>query len=159
LIDKHEVAMQEEALALAKKIHGSMPVIYADSSFGGVATRVKQQMNENAKELCWTHVLPEMTHNELAGWAGGKSNIAPIYLATDYDHERTTYRWNISKEIILKYTKNISEIHAKGDTPIAQIFYLIHLTDWLSWYMSDLKKIDATEVDVIIHLKSEMGKK
>jgi glucose/mannose-6-phosphate isomerase len=159
LIDKHEVAMQEEALALAKKIHGSMPVIYADSSFGGVATRVKQQMNENAKELCWTHGLPEMTHNELAGWAGGKSNIAPIYLATDYDHERTTYRWNISKEIILKYTKNISEIHAKGDTPIAQIFYLIHLTDWLSWYMSDLKKIDATEVDVIIHLKSEMGKK
>jgi len=159
LIDKYENEIQTEAKKLAEKLHRSMPVIYADSSFGGVATRVKQQINENVKELCWDHVLPEMTHNELVGWAGGKSNIAPVYLATDYDHERTTYRWNISKEVISKYTKNINEIHAKGDSQIAQIFYLIHLTDWLSWFMSDLKKVDATEVDVIHHLKTEMGKK
>lgn len=159
LLDKHEAAIQTEAQELAKKLHGSMPVIYADSAFGGVATRVKQQINENAKELCWDHVLPEMTHNELVGWAGGKSSIAPVYLATDYDHERTTYRWNISKEVIGEHTSNINEIHAKGDSQIAQIFYLIHLTDWLSWFMSDLKKVDATEVDVIIHLKTEMGKK
>ena len=54
---------------------------------------------------------------------------------------------------------NINEIKAKGDSQIAQIFYLIHLTDWMSWFLSDLKKVDATEVDVISHLKSEMGKK
>lgn len=159
LLNKNEAAIQKEAMDLAKKLHGSMPVIYADSAFGGVATRVKQQINENAKELCWDHVLPEMTHNELVGWAGGKSYIAPLYLATDYDHERTTYRWNISKEVISKYTSNINEIQAKGDSQIAQVFYLIHLTDWLSWFMSDLKKVDASEVDVIHHLKAEMGKK
>ncbi|MFT4602842.1 MAG: glucose/mannose-6-phosphate isomerase [Arenicella sp.] len=159
LIEENKDDMQAEAKTLAEKLHGSLPVIYADSSFGGVATRVKQQINENAKELCWSHVLPEMTHNELVGWAGGKSNIAPVYLSTDYDHERTTYRWNISKEIISKYTSNINEIKAKGDSQIAQIFYLIHLTDWMSWFLSDLKKIDATEVEVIIHLKSVMGKK
>lgn len=159
LLDKHESAIQQEAEELAKKLHGFIPVIYADSAFGGVATRVKQQINENAKELCWDHVLPEMTHNELVGWAGGTDKIAPVYLATDYDHQRTGYRWAISKEVISKYTPNINEIHAKGDSQIAQVFYLIHLTDWLSWFMSDLKKVDATEVDVIIHLKAEMGKK
>jgi glucose/mannose-6-phosphate isomerase len=159
LIEENKDDMQAEAKTLAEKLHGSLPVIYADSSFGGVATRVKQQINENAKELCWTHVLPEMTHNELVGWAGGKSNIAPVYLSTDYDHERTTYRWNISKEVISKHTSNINEIKAKGNSQVAQIFYLIHITDWLSWFMSDLKKVDATEVDVIIHLKTEMGKK
>jgi glucose/mannose-6-phosphate isomerase len=159
LLSKHEDAIQAEAKGLAQKLHGSMPVIYADSSFGGLATRVKQQINENAKELCWDHVLPEMTHNELVGWAGGKSNIAPVYLSTSYDHERTTYRWNISKEIIANYTSNINEIQAKGDSQIAQIFYLIHLTDWLSWFMSELKNVDATEVEVIQHLKTEMSKK
>lgn len=159
LIDKHESAIQAEAKALAEKLHGSMPVIYADSSFGGLATRVKQQINENAKELCWDHVLPEMTHNELVGWAGGKPFVAPVYLATDYDHVRTTYRWNIAKDVISKYTSNINEVKAKGDSQIAQLFYLIHLTDWMSWYLSDLKKIDASEVEVIHHLKTEMGKK
>ena len=159
LLDKNEELILSESKVLASKLHGAMPVIYADSSFGGVATRVKQQINENVKELCWDHVLPEMTHNELVGWAGGKPHIAPVYLSTDYDHERTTYRWKISKEIISKYTTNINEIKAKGDSQIAQVFYLIHFTDWLSWFMSDLKKIDANEVDVILHIKNEMGKK
>lgn len=159
LIEENDKAMRQAAEALAQKIHNFIPVIYADSSFGGVATRFKQQLNENSKELCWDHALPEMTHNELVGWAGGREIIAPIYLATDYDHERTTHRWNISKEIIGKYTTNISEIHAKGDSQIAQIFYLIHITDWVSWYLSDIKKVDASEVEVIHYLKGEMAKR
>lgn len=159
LIEKEDAAMQAEAKQLAQKIHNHLPVIYADSSFGGVATRFKQQINENSKELCWDHVLPEMTHNELVGWAGGKEFIAPIYLATDYDHERTTHRWNISKEIIGKYTSTISEIHAKGDSQLAQVFYLIHITDWVSWYLSDIKKVDPSEVEVIHYLKGEMAKR
>lgn len=159
LIAKYETEMMDEAMHLAKMLHGAMPVIYADSSFGGVATRVKQQINENSKELCWDHVLPEMTHNELVGWAGGKPHIAPVYLATDYDHPRTTQRWEISKQIISKYTENINEIHAKGDSQIEQIFYLIHLTDWASLYLSELKKVDPDEVEVISFLKGEMGKR
>lgn len=159
LIESKEKGIQEEALQVAKNLHNSMPVIYSDSSFAGVGTRFKQQINENSKELCWDHTLPEMTHNELVGWAGGKDFIAPVYLATDYDHPRTTHRWKISKEIISKYTSNITEIKAKGDSKIAQIFYLIHLTDWVSLFLSDIKNIDPSEVEVIKFLKGEMAKK
>jgi glucose/mannose-6-phosphate isomerase len=159
LINENEETVLKEAKALAEKLHNSLPVIYSDSSFAGVGTRFKQQINENSKELCWDHTLPEMTHNELVGWAGGKEFIAPVYLATNYDHPRTTYRWNISKEIISKYTSNINEIHAKGDSKIAQIFYLIHFTDWVSFFLSEIKEIDASEVKVISFLKGEMAKK
>jgi glucose/mannose-6-phosphate isomerase len=157
-IHNNEADIQLEAKSIANKLFNYMPVIYADSSFGGLATRVKQQINENAKELCWDHVLPEMTHNELVGWAGGKPNIAPVYLATSFDHPRTTRRWSISKEIISKYTSNINEIHAKGASKIEQLFYLIHFTDWVSYYLSELKNVDPVEVDVISYLKTEMGK-
>ncbi|MBD3636185.1 MAG: bifunctional phosphoglucose/phosphomannose isomerase [Crocinitomicaceae bacterium] len=159
LIDQHELEIQKEANKVAETLHGNVPVIYADSAFGGVATRVKQQINENSKELCWDHVLPEMTHNELVGWAGGKPIIAPVYLATDYDHPRTTHRWNISKEVISKYSPNISEIRAKGTTRIEQVFYLIHITDWVSYYLSELKGVDPVEVEVIAYLKGEMAKR
>lgn len=158
LLNADEQDIRNEAKALAEKLHNSIPVIYADSSFGGVATRFKQQLNENAKMLCWDHVLPEMTHNELVGWAGGNQDIAPVYLATKYDHPRTTHRWNISKEIISKHTQNINEVHAKGETKVAQIFYLIHLTDWVSFFLSEIKGIDPVEVEVISFLKSEMAK-
>ncbi|MEZ4922375.1 MAG: bifunctional phosphoglucose/phosphomannose isomerase [Crocinitomicaceae bacterium] len=159
LINTNESTVQNEALIVAKTLHNNIPIIYSDSGFAGVGTRFKQQLNENSKELCWDHSLPEMTHNELVGWAGGKEFMAPVYLATDYDHPRTTHRWKISKEVIAKQTKNISEIHAKGESKIAQIFYLIHFTDWVSFFLSELKQIDASEVDVITHLKGEMAKR
>lgn len=159
LIAEDESQIQEEAMKIAKSLHGHIPIIYADSSFGGLATRVKQQINENSKELCWDHVLPEMTHNELVGWAGGKPTFAPLYLATTYDHPRTTHRWNISKEIIGKYTSNINEIHGKGSSKVEQLFYLIHLTDWMSLMLADMKNVDPVEVNVISYLKGEMAKR
>lgn len=158
LITQNESEIKEEAKSIAQKLSGYIPIIYADSAFGGLATRVKQQLNENSKELCWDHVLPEMTHNELVGWAGGQQNMAPLYLATDYDHPRTTHRWNISKQIIGKYTSNINEIHAKGSSKIEQLIYLIHLTDWVSLMLADIKGVDPVEVEVISYLKGEMAK-
>ncbi|UKN00587.1 bifunctional phosphoglucose/phosphomannose isomerase [Paracrocinitomix mangrovi] len=159
LIESNEATTQERAKNLAKQLDGKIPVIYADSQFGGVATRFKQQLNENAKVLCWDHVLPEMTHNELVGWAGGSNIIAPIYLATKYDHPRTTARWEISRKIIGEHTDTINEICAIGDSRIEQIFYLIHHTDWVSYFLSEIRNVDSDEVEVIVYLKDEMAKR
>lgn len=158
LVDENEKAIKEEAMALAKNIHSKQVIIYAEQSLEGVAVRFRQQVNENAKELCWHHVLPEMNHNELVGWAGGNSNQAIIKLNSSLDFYRTKKRWEICKEIISKYTSSIYEIDAKGASKFGQVLYLIHLTDWISVCLADLKKIDSVEVDVIIHLKSELGK-
>jgi glucose/mannose-6-phosphate isomerase len=157
-IDESEGQLREEAMRIADGFINKRPIIYAGTDFEGVAVRWRQQINENAKELCWHHVLPEMTHNELVGWAGGTSTQAPLFLATDYDHPRTKHRWEITKGVISKYSRNIYETKAIGDSKLAQNFYLIHLGDWVSYFMSEIKKIDAVEVDVIIHLKTEMAK-
>jgi glucose/mannose-6-phosphate isomerase len=157
-INKEEANIQKEAQNTAQSIYGKLPVIYAEQSFEGVAVRFRQQINENAKELCWHHVLPEMNHNELVGWAGGNSNIAVIKLNSSFEFYRTKKRWEICKTIIQEKTDTIIELNAKGDHKLTHIFYLIHLTDWVSVYLADLKKIDAVEVDVIIKLKDELSK-
>lgn len=150
--------IKTEAERIAKLIHRKIPVIYSGSYFEGIAIRFRQQLNENAKVLCWNHVLPEMTHNELVGWAGGSEEFAVVYIKTDFDHPRTIYRWEITREIITKKTSSVTEVRAKGPDRLTQNFYLIHLTDWVSIYLSELKQVDAVEVNVIGHLKTEMGK-
>jgi glucose/mannose-6-phosphate isomerase len=157
-IDQNSQQIKTEAERIAKLIHGKTPIIYSGSYFEGIAIRFRQQLNENAKVLCWNHVLPEMTHNELVGWAGGSDSFAAVYIKTDFDHPRTNYRWEITKEIICKKTRFVTETRAKGANRLTQNFYLIHLTDWVSLYLSDLKQVDAVEVSVIGHLKTEMGK-
>jgi len=158
LVDSNETDIQMEAKQLAEKIHTKQVVIYAEQSLEGVAVRFRQQINENAKELCWHHVLPEMNHNELVGWAGGSNKQAIIKLNSSLDFYRTKKRWEICKEEMSKFTDSIYEIEAKGSTKLIQVLYLIHLTDWVSVFLADLKNVDSVEVNVIMHLKSELGK-
>lgn len=158
LVDNNQSSIQEEAMLLAKNIHNKQLVIYGEASLEGVLARFRQQVNENAKELCWHHILPEMNHNELVGWAGGNANQVVVKLNSSFDFYRTQKRWEICKGIIAEKTKSIYEIDAKGDTKLAHVMYLIHLTDWVSCFLADLKNVDPVEVDVIIHLKSELSK-
>ena len=150
--------IKETAELIASKFHNKTPVIYADADFEGVAIRMRQQINENAKQLCWHHVLPEMNHNELVGWAGGKNEYAVVFLRTSFDHPRTQVRMDICNKIIAKYTKEIHEIHAVGESKIQQALYLILFGDWVSVFLADLNEVDSIEVNVIDYLKGELSK-
>ena len=116
---------------------------------------VRQQINENIKCLGWEHVIPEMNHNELVGWAGGKEEYAVVFFRSDYEHPRSAVRMDITKEIVQKHTKSILEFKAK-ESFIAQSYHI--LWDWISVYLAELYKVDAVEVKVIDYLKAELAK-
>ena len=144
----------QTALALNSKT----AVIYIESALEGVAVRMRQQINENAKSLGWHHVIPEMNHNELVGWAGGKEEYAVVMLRSSYEHYRSSVRMDISKGIIEKYTSTLVEVKAKGQSKIEQAFYHILFGDWTSVFLAELNKVDDVEVKVIDYLKSELAK-
>jgi glucose/mannose-6-phosphate isomerase len=124
----------------------------------GIAIRFRQQINENSKMLCWHHVIPEMNHNELVGWTTRNESLAVVVLRTSADYERNVKRLEICKNIFETYSSSLTEIHAKGDSPLEQAIYLIHLTDWVSCDIADIKQIDPVEVKIIDHLKTELAK-
>lgn len=158
LLEKESETIKKEALEIANKIFDKTAVIYTESSFEGVGIRLRQQLNENAKVLCWHHALPEMNHNELVGWAGGDNSKAVMFLRNHSDYKRTQVRMELSKQIISDYTDTIIEIFSQGNTAIEKTLYHIHLGDWISVYLAKLNNVDPIEVNVIGHLKSELAK-
>lgn len=158
LLEDEEADIRAEAKTLADAIHNKIPVLYASPMFESVLIRFRQQLNENAKQLCWHHVFPELNHNELVGWASGTNDLSVIIFRTEEDYYRTEKRIDISIDQMKKYTSNITEVHAKGDSRLERYIYLIHLTDLVSVYLAEMKKVDPIEIDVIIHLKSELSK-
>lgn len=158
LITSTKGNIQKLASDYAAKLLNKIPVIYCLGSTEGVAIRFRQQINENSKMLCWHHVIPEMNHNELVGWTEKNDDLAVCVLRTSFDYERNLRRLDINRSIITKYTSTFFEIMGQGSTPLVQAIYLIHLTDWLSCYIADLKAIDPVEVKVIDFLKSELSK-
>ncbi len=153
-----EKETQKKATAIAKKIFGKLPIIYSASHFEGVAVRFRQQINENSKMLCWHGAIPEMNHNELVGWRDDAKDKIVLLLRTKEDYERVQTRMEINKKVFKKYTPNILEIYAEGKSYWEQVFYFIHLTDWVSVVLADLRQLDATEVKVIDFLKKSLSK-
>lgn len=160
-LEKENESVKVEAKRLADAVTGYFPILYADSKLEPMLIRFQQQINENAKQLCHVAVFPEMNHNELVGWKLPKDILAKTHILlfhSDYDHERVNKRMEICEDIFNQHTKAITHIHAKGDSFIGQLFYLIYLTDWLSYFLAENNHIDPFPVEVINHLKSKLSK-
>lgn len=158
MLDHEEEHICSEAYYLAEKLHRKIPVIYSQADYEGVCIRFRQQINENSKMLCWHHALPEMNHNELVGWTTANDKLAVVFFRNETDYERTAARMELTKGIVSKYTPYVFEVFSKGTSHLQKSMYLVHFGDWVSWYLSEIKNIDATEVKVIDYLKGELGK-
>ena len=157
LLSDEKSAIQAEAKQIATFLFGKVGVIYSGPNYEAVAVRARQQFNENSKYLCWHHVIPEMNHNELVGWSGGDERFAVLFLNTRDLNPRNQLRYTITKDVIAKKAAGVMELTPNGTTQIQRSFYLIHLVDWASFYLSEMNKADIMDIKVIDYLKNELA--
>jgi glucose/mannose-6-phosphate isomerase len=160
-LDRSEKAIQAEAELIAKKLKGKLPFIYCDGRLLAMATRFQHQLNENAKQIAHVNTFPEMNHNELVGWRFPENILLQaqvIYLYSDHDHERVEKRLEICRSVFEKRSHPIIDIVAEGASLLEQYYYLIHLTDWISYYLAKENQIDPDPIEVIDYLKGELAR-
>jgi len=153
--------IQADAEDLAEKLRGKFPIFYADSRLEAVLLRNQQQIAENSKQFSHQNFFPEMNHNELVGWrfpAGFFEDSVTVMLRTDYDNERTSTRMDICEDIFLKAGTQLEILGAKGQSFMQQAIYLVHLLDWVSYFLAVENDVDPFPVDVISFLKDELAK-
>ena len=95
-------AEDSEAKALARALHGTVPVIAGAGLTAPVAYRWKCQFNENAKLPAFAGELPELDHNEIVGWdAAPRARALPAVFLEDSDaHPRVAPRIELTRELI-----------------------------------------------------------
>jgi len=160
-LDSQADSIQVEAEGIAKKLVGKLPIIYCDVHLIGVATRFQQQLNENAKQIAHVNTFPEMNHNEIEGWKFPENIIKliqVIYLRSSNEHKRVKKRLEICREIFEKSSCSVIDISPHGVSILEQYLYLIHLTDWISYFVAKKNNVDPTEIEIINYLKSELDK-
>lgn len=160
-LNRGEKGIQSEAELIARKLKGKLPVIYCDHRLQAMALRFQQQINENAKQLAHINTFPEMNHNELVGWNFPEALmplLQPIYLYSDHDHERVEKRMEICRDIFEKKSNPIIDVIGEGASLLEQYYYLIHLTDWISFYLAKENGVDPDLTEPINFLKEEMSK-
>jgi len=150
-----------DAKKLARKLHGKLPLIYSTLRLEAVATRFRGQINENAKMLAYSAVIPEMNHNELVGWRylfKLGDELKPIILLDPEDHPRNRFRANFVADVMrsLSVEPIFLEPPIKDAPFLARMFLLIQLGDFTSYYLAMLNKEDPKPVRVIDKLKAAL---
>jgi glucose/mannose-6-phosphate isomerase len=158
LLVKDQADIRKRAEKLAVFLFEKTPVLYIADHMESVAMRWRQQINENAKMLCWHNVIPEMNHNELVGWRNNRPDVAVIWLRNRDDFPRTAVRMTINKEIVEHLCNTSVEVYSKGKSLAEKALYLVHLGDWMSYYLALAREVDPVEIKVIDYLKAELAK-
>lgn len=161
LLEEQVGSIKVQASALASTFKGRLPVIYSSDTFEAVAMRFQQQLNVNAKQLAHVNTFPEMNHNEIEGWQFPEklfSQLVVVCIKTEYDHPRVKLRMNLAKSVCADKGQEMLEVSAMGATFLEQVFYLVHLFDWVSLYLAELNGVDPSSNNNIDFLKGEISK-
>jgi glucose/mannose-6-phosphate isomerase len=149
------------AKSLAQELCGRLPVVYGAEHLGEVARRWKGQLNENAKSWAVFDVAPELTHNSVAGYAypsslGGEAFVVMLVAASNHPRVRT--RLDIVGELLRQNGIAYRVVEARGQSKLAQVLSLVHLGDWVSYYVAMLYNADPWEIANIDWVKERLSK-
>lgn len=151
----------ESSLAkdIARSLHGTVPVIAGAGLTAPVAYRWKTQVNENAKQPCFYHELPELDHNELQGWEGAADvgRFAAVFLDDSDAHPRVKARLELTAGLIEANAAQCVRVQTRGESAVERVISLVLLGDLVSLYLAILRGIDPTPVELIERLKAELA--
>ena len=143
---------------IATKLHSKIPCIYTEPSLEPVGYRWRCQIQENAKQLAFHHVVPEMNHNEIVGWTNSNPNMVPVLIRKMDEEDEIRNRFEALKKTAWKNIK-VVEIFARCKNHLSKMLETIYIGDITSVELAQLNKVDPTPVKVIENLKNELGGK
>lgn len=149
-----------QAKNLARGLHGTIPQIAGAGLTGPVAYRWKTQINENAKQPCFANEIPELDHNEIAGWEGatGLGRFSSVFLDDSDLHPRLRQRIELSRGLISSRGIATYRVETTGETRAERLLSLVLLGDLVSLYMAILRGVDPSPVDAIERLKEALAR-
>ncbi len=150
-------AFRKEGKKLALFIKNRVISIYTDENRKHLGYIWKVKLNETAKNPAFNNVLPEMNHNEIAGFENGKFKTAAIFLG-DASNPRTEKRFGITEQLLKKEGVKIFRIKLSGKTGLEKTWRALILADWTSYFLAKLNKFNPTKTKSIDKLKALMRK-
>lgn len=147
------------AEVLADRIGRTLPLVYGGGQLGEVAAwRWKGQFNENPKVPAWCNRIPELTHNELAGWAQHgdvtRQVFTLLFLRHDFEHPHVSRRFEFVATMTEEVVADIHTVQAVGDGPLAQLMDLVMQGDMVTLHLAVRSGVDPGPIAVLDDLKN-----
>jgi glucose/mannose-6-phosphate isomerase len=144
---------------LARRIGRTVPLIYGGGPIGAVAAqRWKAQCNENAKVPAFANRLPELCHNEVAGWGQHgdvtRQILTLIELRHDHEHPQIERRFELTNHLVEEVVSAVHRVDAEGEGAFAQLLDLVLFGDVVSLHLAFLAGVDPGPIPALDYVKA-----
>lgn len=152
---------QNPAKRLARSLVGRTLFLYsATERMYAVATRWRQQLNENSKVLAHAATAPELNHNEIVGWErpeGFAQTATALFLRDAEDSPATTRRLALTREYVESQGAFTVELEPGGGRRLPRLASHVMFGDYLSLYLAIARGVDPSPVRSIDEFKRRMA--
>jgi glucose/mannose-6-phosphate isomerase len=150
-----------EAKAIARRLHGTVPVVAGAELATAAAYRWKCQINENAGLPAFASALPELDHNEVVGWPAARDlgPFAAVFLEDPGAHPRNALRVELTAEQAAAGAAVVERVAARGETRTERLVSLVLLGDLVSLYLAVLRGEDPVAIPPIDALKAALAER
>jgi glucose/mannose-6-phosphate isomerase len=150
-------APRNRAKQIASRLKGATPIVYGAPPFNAIAKRWQTQLNENAKMLAFSSMLPEADHNEIIGWASDSSarRFMAVILRDRDETPEMHRRLDVTASLFAKHAK-VEEVRDEDDQLLGRMLGTLYLGDYVSLYLATVRRVDPLPVEPIQELKARL---
>lgn len=149
---------KQKGKAIAQKIAGKTPVIYASAKFKSLAMLWKIMFNENAKTPAFWNFFPELNHNEMVGFTKPQGKFHIVNLSDASDHPRNLKRIEVTSNILKDYGVDSTVVDMPEGNILYRVFATLQIGCWASYYLALRYKVDPTPVEMVEKLKGKLAR-
>ncbi len=155
----HPAREERRGQDLAKRLYGSVPVIYASAKNAAIGYNWKVKFNETGKIPAFTNVVPELNHNEMTGF-DAKEKTAPlsrgfrfVFLKDGADDRRILKRMSILERLYHDRGFKVEIVLLQGKNEIQKIANALILADWTAYHLAKLYGVSPEGVPMVEEFK------
>ena len=138
-------------------VHRALYVYAGSETLGPVATRLRTQLNENAKLLAHSALVPELNHNEIVGWERVSERASVLILRDKEDAPEVAKRLTLTAEYAARQGGEVHEVSSGEGGRLARMASLVQWGDYLSFYLALLSGVDPTPIASIDEFKRRLA--
>jgi glucose/mannose-6-phosphate isomerase len=148
---------------LAKRLHGSVPVIYTSARNAAIGYNWKIKLNETGKVPAFASVVPELNHNEMNGFDVKAKTLHLsrhfhfVFIKDGADDPRVIKRMSVLEKLYRDRGFSIDMILLQGKTEPQKMFNALILADWTAYHTAKLYGVDPEQVPMVEEFKKMIG--
>ena len=132
---------------VAQLIGRTIPLVYGSAGVSAVAARRwKAQINLNAKAPAFCAALPDLAHDELAGWGQGgdvtRQVVTLVLLRHDGEDAESVRMFDVVTQVTDEVMAGIIEVKAEGDDDLARFMDSALFGDVVSLHLAEREGVD-----------------